>query len=57
MEVEVVDTQFLIKLLARAIVDQARRQADQKSAVPVLAHQDGDASKPPAERNRNAIQL
>ena len=37
------DTQALTRLLAQAIVAQARRQAEQKHAAPVLAHQDGGA--------------
>ena len=36
------DIQPLTRLLARAIVAQARRQV-QQNAAPVLAHQDGSA--------------
>ena len=40
----------LTRLLARAIVAQARRQADQQSAAQVLEHQDGNAPIAPALR-------
>ena len=36
---------------------QARRHANQQSAAQVLEHQDGGASKRPAERNHDAISL
>ncbi len=41
--------------LAQAVkLRQARPQANQQSAAQVQQHRDGDASKPPGERNRDA---
>ena len=46
--------EVLVRLLARTIVAQARRQAQKQSAAQVLEHQDGDASNPPAKRSEDA---
>ncbi len=48
------DIQPLLQLLARARANRIKRQVNQQSAAQVLAHQDGDASNPPAERNQDA---
>ena len=48
----------LARLLARAIVAQARRQANQQSAAQVLEHQDGSAPRDPRLKEiQNAPQL
>ena len=48
------DLQPLIQLVARARANRIMRQANQESAAQVQQHRDGDASKPPGERNRDA---
>ena len=52
------DNQALTRLLARAIVGQARRQANQQSAAQVREHQDGDApGDAPHKETQDAPQL
>ena len=44
------DMQDLTRLLAQAIVGQARRQANHQSAAQVLEHQDGSTSANPPDQ-------